>query len=59
LIALIFIQRSKKGFGVNMSDEEEGGSWRAENYSQNEDIQVCRSWMHINQNPIVGAQQKK
>ena len=42
-----------------MSDEEEGGSRRAENYSQHEEIQVCRSWMHISQDPIVGAQQKK
>ncbi len=42
-----------------MSDEEEGGSRRAENYTQHEEIQVCRSWMHISQDPIVGAQQKK
>ena len=42
-----------------MSDEEEGGSRRAENYSQQEEIHVCQSWMHISQDPIVGAQQKK
>ena len=40
-----------------MSDKEEGGSRRAENYSQNEEIQVSRSWMHINHDPIVGADQ--
>lgn len=42
-----------------MSDEEEGGSRRAKNYSQDEEIQVCRSWMHISQDPIVGVQQNK
>ena len=44
---------------MNKSDKEEGRSRRAENYSQNEEIQVCRSWMHINHDPIVGSQQKK
>ena len=42
-----------------MSGEEEGGPWKAGNYSKNEEIQVCRSWMHINHDLIVGAQQKK
>ena len=42
-----------------MLEGEEGGSRRAENFSQHEEIQVCRSWMHICQDPIIGAQQKK
>ena len=36
-----------------------GGSRRAENYSQHEEIYICRSWMHISQDPIVGIQHKK
>lgn len=42
-----------------MLEEEEGGFQRAKNFSQHEEIQLCRSWMHISQDPIVGAQQKK
>jgi len=42
-----------------MLEEEEGGSRRAKRFSQHEEIQLCRSWMHISQDPIVGAQQKK
>ena len=37
---------------------EEGTSRRAENYSTNDEIQLCRSWMHISQDAIVGTQQK-
>ena len=42
-----------------MLEDEEGGSQRVENFSLHEELQLCRSWMHISQDPIVGAQQKK
>ena len=42
---------------VNMGDK--GISKRAENYSNNDEIQLCRSWMHISQDPIVGTGQQK
>ena len=54
-----FYLTSKRGISANMSDEEEGGSQRAKKDSQHKEIQVCRSWMHISHDPIVGAQQKK
>ena len=37
---------------------DEGTSRRSENYSINDEIQLCHSWMHISQDPIVGAQQR-
>lgn len=36
---------------------EKNGSRRATSYAHYEEIQVCQSQMHINKNPIVGAQQ--
>ena len=37
-----------------MLDKEEGGFRRAENYFQNEEIQVCQSWMHFTKIQLWG-----
>jgi len=37
---------------------DEGTSRRSENYTTTDEIQLCHSWMHVSQDPIVGAQQR-
>ncbi|EHS63180.1 uncharacterized protein PGTG_20763 [Puccinia graminis f. sp. tritici CRL 75-36-700-3] len=50
-------QPSQTTVGASQTEVEEVGTKRSASYSENEDVQLCRSWIAISEDPLVGTHQ--
>ncbi|EHS62909.1 uncharacterized protein PGTG_22735 [Puccinia graminis f. sp. tritici CRL 75-36-700-3] len=50
-------QPSQTTVGASQTEVEEVGTKRSASYSENEDVQLCRSWIVISEDPLVGTHQ--